>query len=105
MFAVIRSGGKQYRVAENDVLSLDKLEGEVGAKLTLSDVLMLGGDKPKHGAPLISGASVAAEIIEQGRGPKTIAFKKKRRKNTHRKRGGRSHLTTVKITGISAGKE
>ncbi|HSC19848.1 MAG TPA: 50S ribosomal protein L21 [Rhizomicrobium sp.] len=103
MFAVIRSGGKQYRVVENDVISVDRLEGEVGAKIALSEVLMLGGDQPKHGSPLVSGASVEAEIVEHGRGPKTIAFKKKRRKNTHRKRGGRSHLTTVKITGISAG--
>ena len=64
MFAVIRSGGKQYRVAENDVISLAKLEGEVGAKIALSDVLMLGGDAPKTGTPLISGASVEAEILE-----------------------------------------
>ena len=103
MFAVIRSGGKQYRVAENDVISVDKLEGDAGSKITLSEVLMLGGDQPKHGAPLVSGATVEAEIVEHGRGPKTIAFKKKRRKNTHRKRGGRSHLTTVKITGIATG--
>lgn len=105
MFAVIRSGGKQYRVAENDVISVDRLEGEVGAKIALSEVLMLGGDKPKHGAPLVSGATVNAEIVEHGRGPKVIAFKKKRRKNTHRKRGGRAHFTTVKITGIAAGKD
>ncbi|MBV8798718.1 MAG: 50S ribosomal protein L21 [Alphaproteobacteria bacterium] len=103
MFAVVRSGGKQYRVAENDVISVDKLTGDVGSKIALSEVLMVGGDQPKHGAPLVSGASVEAEILEHGRGPKTIAFKKKRRKNTHRKRGGRAHLTTVKITGISTG--
>jgi len=103
MFAVIRTGGKQYRVAENDVISIAKLEGEVGAKVALAEVLMLGGDKPKSGAPLVSGASVEAEIVEHGRGPKVIAFKKKRRKNTHRKRGGRAHFTTVKITSISAG--
>jgi large subunit ribosomal protein L21 len=105
MFAVIRSGGKQYRVVESDVLSLTKLDGEVGSKIAISDVLMLGGDKPKSGSPLISGASVEAEILEHGRGPKVIAFKKKRRKNTHRKRGGRAHFTKVRITGISAGKE
>ena len=105
MFAVIRSGGKQYRVAEKDVISLAKLEGEVGAKVALSEVLLLGGDKPKTGAPLVSGASVEAEIVEHGRGPKIIAFKKKRRKNTHRKRGSREHFTKVKITGISAGKD
>ncbi len=103
MFAVIRSGGKQYRVAENDVISLDKIEGDVGSKIALSEVLMLGGDSPKSGAPLVAGASVEAEILEHGRGPKAIAFKKKRRKNTHRKRGGRAHFTKVKITGIAAG--
>ena len=103
MFAVIRSGGKQYRVAENDVISVDKIEGDVGSKIALSEVLLLGGDSPKSGAPLVSGASVEAEILEHGRGPKVIAFKKKRRKNTHRKRGGRAHFTKVKITGISAG--
>jgi large subunit ribosomal protein L21 len=103
MFAVIRSGGKQYRVAENDVISVAKLKGEVGAKVALSDVLMLGGDSPKSGAPLVSGASVEAEIVEHGRGPKVVAFKKKRRKNTHRKRGGRAHFTKVKVLSISAG--
>jgi large subunit ribosomal protein L21 len=103
MFAVIRSGGKQYRVAENDVISVAKLEGEVGAKVALAEVLMLGGDSPKSGAPLVSGASVEAEIVEHGRGPKVTAFKKKRRKNTHRKRGSRSHFTKVKVLSISAG--
>ena len=102
MFAVVRTGGKQYKVAKDDVLSVGRLAGEVGSAITLDEVLMLGGDSPKHGAPLISGASVAAEIVEQGRGPKVIAFKKKRRKNTHRKRGSRAHFTTIKITGITA---
>ena len=105
MFAVIRSGGKQYRVAENDVISVAKLKGEVGAKIALAEVLMLGGDSPKSGTPLVSGACVEAEIVEHGRGPKVIAFKKKRRKNTHRKRGSRAHFTKVKITGIAAGSE
>ena len=103
MFAVIRSGGKQYTVAENDVLVLSKIEGDEGAKITFGEVLMLGGDKPRHGAPLIAGASVAGEIVKQGRGEKVVAFKKKRRKNTHRKRGSRQHETTVRITGITAG--
>ncbi len=102
MFAVIRAGGKQYKVAKDDVLTLDLQSGDVGSTITLGEVLMLGGDSPKHGLPLVSGASVAAEIVSHGRGPKTIAFKKKRRKNTHRKRGGRSHLTTIKITDIKA---
>jgi large subunit ribosomal protein L21 len=103
MFAVIRSGGKQYTVAENDVLVLQRLEGEAGAKITFGEVLMLGGDEPKHGAPLVAGASVAGEIVKQGRGEKVVAFKKKRRKNTHRKRGSRQHETTVRITSITAG--
>ncbi|MBV9419902.1 MAG: 50S ribosomal protein L21 [Alphaproteobacteria bacterium] len=102
MFAVIRTGGKQYRVAKDDVLKVEKLAGDAGASITFGEVLMLGGDKPKHGAPLISGASVAAEILEQGKGEKVIAFKKKRRKNTHRKRGHRQLFTKVKITGITA---
>ena len=103
MFAVIRTGGKQYRVVQDEVLSVDRILGDVGAKLTLGEVLLLGGDSPKAGAPLVTGASVAAEILEQGRGPKVTAFKKKRRKDTHRKRGSRSHFTKIKITAISAG--
>ena len=103
MFAVIRTGGKQYKVAQDDVLSIEKLDGDVGAKLTFGEVLMLGGDKPKSGAPLVKGASVTGEIVEQGRGEKVIAFKKKRRKSTHRKRGHRQHFTKVKITEIHVG--
>lgn len=103
MFAVIRTGGKQYRVVKDDVLDVALLEGEAGKSVTFGDVLMLGGDKPKSGSPLVSGASVTAEIVGQKRAPKVVAFKKKRRKNTHRKRGHRQHLTTVRITGITAG--
>jgi len=102
MFAVVRAGGKQYRVADGDTLSVDRLKGEVGDKVAL-EVLMLGGDKPKAGAPLVAGASVECEIVEHGRGEKVVAFKKRRRKNTHRKRGGRAHFTTLKVTGINAG--
>ena len=103
MFAVIRTGGKQYKVAKDDVLVVEKLTGDVGKTLTISDVLMLGGDKPRTGTPTVAGASVTAEILEQGKGEKVIAFKKKRRKNTHRKRGHRQHFTRVKITDIHAG--
>ena len=103
MFAVIRTGGKQYKVAKDDVLVVEKLAGDVGKMLTISDVLMLGGDKPKTGTPTITGASVTAEILEQGKGEKVIAFKKKRRKNTHRKRGHRQPFTKVKITEIHVG--
>jgi len=105
MFAVIRTGGKQYKVVKDDVLTIEKVAGDVGSALKLGDVLMLGGDKPKHGAPLVAGASVSAEILEHGKGEKVIAFKKRRRKNTHRKRGHRQSFTKIKITGISGGKE
>jgi large subunit ribosomal protein L21 len=103
MFAVIRSGGKQYKVAKDDVLTLERIEGNEGAAVTLTDVLMLGGDKPKTGTPLLKGASVTAEIVKQNRADKVVAFKKKRRKNTHRKRGHRQLQTVVRITGINAG--
>ena len=105
MYAVVRTGGKQYRVAKDSVLKVETLTGDVGSKLTLGEVLMLGGDKPKLGAPLVKGASVECEILEHGQGEKVVAFKKKRRKNTHRKRGHRQHFTAVKVLSISAGKE
>jgi large subunit ribosomal protein L21 len=103
MFAVIRTGGKQYKVTKDDVLVVEKLVGDVGNTLKIGEVLMLGGDKPKSGSPLVSGASVSCEILEQGRGEKVIAFKKKRRKNTHRKRGHRQPFTRLKVTAIHAG--
>ena len=102
MFAVIRTGGKQYKVAKDDVITIERLDGDTGSKITFGEVMMLGGDSPRHGAPLILGASVTAEVVSQGKGEKVVAFKKKRRKNTHRKRGHRQHFTKVKITGISA---
>ena len=100
MFAVIRSGGKQYRVAQDEVIIVERLTGDVGDTLKLEEVLLLGGDTPKAGAPLVAGAVVQAEIVEHGRGDKVVAFKKKRRKNTHRKRGHRQHYTKLKITAI-----
>jgi large subunit ribosomal protein L21 len=103
MYAVIKTGGKQYRVAANDVLEIEKVAGDAGAKIEFNEVLMVGGDAgAKIGAPFIAGAKVTAEVVEQGRGPKVIAFKKRRRKNSRRKRGHRQELTTVKITNISA---
>ena len=101
MYAVVRTGGKQYKVAKDSLLKVESLVGDVGAKLDL-EVLMLGGDTPKIGAPLVSGASVQCEIVGHGQGEKVIAFKKKRRKNTHRKRGHRQPFTKIRITGISA---
>ena len=103
MFAVIKTGGKQYRVAVEDKLKVEKIAGEPGEIVQFGEVLLVGGDTVTLGTPTVAGATVAAEVLEQGRGPKVIAFKKKRRKNTHRKRGSRQHFTKVKITGISAG--
>jgi large subunit ribosomal protein L21 len=100
MFAVIKAGGKQYRVAEDQVLKVEGVEGEPGTIVQIGEVIMLGGDKPQLGNPTISGASVAAEIIEHGRGPKVIAFKKRRRKNSRRKRGHRQEYTVLGITEI-----
>jgi large subunit ribosomal protein L21 len=102
MYAVVRTGGKQYRVAKDEVLKVESLAGDVGSKVDF-EVLMLGGDSPKVGAPLVAGASVQCEILEHGQGDKVVAFKKKRRKNTHRKRGHRQHFTKVKVVSISAG--
>lgn len=100
MFAVIRTGGKQYRVAPDDVIEVERLAGDAGDIVEFGDVLMLGGDKPQLGAPLIKGALVAAEVLEQKRAGKIIVFKKKRRKNYRRKRGHRQLLTAVRITEI-----
>ena len=99
MFAVIRTGGKQYRVTKGDVLDVERLPGDAGAAITFGEVLMTG---TKIGAPTVSGASVMGEIVEQTRTAKVVAFKKKRRKNTHRKRGHRQMLTTLRITDIKA---
>ena len=104
MYAVIRSGGKQYRVAPDDVIQVEKLEAEPGASVVLDQVLMVGGaDAAKVGAPLVVGAAVNAEVVEQKRGPKIIVFKKKRRKNYRRRNGHRQDITLLRITGIDAG--
>jgi large subunit ribosomal protein L21 len=100
MFAVIKTGGKQYRVAAEDVLKVDKVKGDPGEIVQFGEVLVVGGDAVALGAPTVSGASVAAEVLEQGRGPKVIAFKKRRRKNSRRKRGHRQEFTLVRITEI-----
>jgi large subunit ribosomal protein L21 len=100
MFAVIRTGGKQYRVAAEDTVLVDRLAGEAGDQVTIPDVLMLGGDQPTLGAPLVGGASVVAEIVEQKRGPKLIIFKKRRRQNSRRRNGHRQDLTLIKVTEI-----
>jgi large subunit ribosomal protein L21 len=103
MFAVIRTGGKQYRVAENDRITVEKLAGEPGSTVTLSDVLMIGGGEAQ---PLIAGAdldkaAVFAEVVSQTRGDKILVFKKKRRQNYRRLKGHRQELTVLRIDGIS----
>ncbi|MEM6955028.1 MAG: 50S ribosomal protein L21 [Myxococcota bacterium] len=102
MYAVIKTGGKQYRVTEGDVLRVEKLAGEVGSELTLDEVLMVGGDKVVVGTPNVSGASVSATIVAQDRAKKVIVFKKKKRKNYRRKQGHRQPYTELRITGVSA---
>jgi large subunit ribosomal protein L21 len=101
MYAVVKTGGKQYRVAKDDVIRIEKLDGQAGDIVTLGDVLMLGdGADVKVGAPLIAGASVAGEIVEQMRDKKVVIFKKRRRQNYRRKKGHRQHLTVVRVTEI-----
>ena len=102
MFAVIKTGGRQYRVVPDDVLEIGKIAGDVGTIVQLGEVLVLGGDKPQFGTPAVPGASVAAEVLDHKRGPKVIAFKKRRRKNSRRKRGYRDEITVLRITEILA---
>lgn len=105
MFAVIKTGGKQYKVAAGDVISVERLAGDVGKSLELDQVLMIGDDKGTTvGAPLVDGASVSATVLDQARGDKIIVFKKKRRKDYRRRQGHRQELTVLRITDIrSAG--
>ena len=100
MYAVIKTGGKQYRVAADELLVVEKVAGDAGSKVEFTEVLMLGGSgDPKLGDAL-KGAKVIAEVVEQNRAPKVIAFKKRRRKNSRRKRGHRQHQTVVRIKEI-----
>lgn len=104
MFAVIKTGGKQYRVAAQDLLQIEKVAGEAGDIVEFNEVLMVGeGADATFGAPLVEGALVTAEVVEQGRARKVIAFKKRRRQNSKRSRGHRQHLTTVRIAEILTG--
>lgn len=103
MFAVIRTGGKQYRVTQDAVLKVEKLEAEAGSTITFTDVLAVGGEGSlKLGAPVVAGASVTATVIAQDRLDKVIIFKKRRRQNSRRKNGHRQHVTVLRISGISA---
>ena len=100
MFAVIKTGGRQYRVVPDDVLEIGKIAGDVGTIVQLGEVLLVGGESPVLGAPTVAGASVAAEVLQHKRGPKVISFKKRRRKNSRRKRGYRDEITVLRITEI-----
>ena len=104
MFAVIRTGGKQYKVAKDDIITVEKLLGQPGEKVQLSDVLLLGeeGKSPTVGTPLVQKAAVTAEIIEQGKGDKVIVFKKKRRHNYRRTKGHRQEQTTLKVLEVTS---
>ncbi|HET7493745.1 MAG TPA: 50S ribosomal protein L21 [Bradyrhizobium sp.] len=100
MFAVIKTGGRQYRVVPDDVLEIGKIAGDVGTIVQLGEVLLVGGESPVLGTPTVAGASVAAEVLQHKRGPKIIAFKKRRRKNSRRKRGYRDEITVLRVTEI-----
>jgi large subunit ribosomal protein L21 len=100
MFAVIKAGGKQYRVAPEDIIRIDRVNGQPGEIVEFGEVLVLGGDTPQIGAPMIAGATVAGEVLQHTRGDKVIAFKKRRRKNSRRKRGYRHEFSVIRITEI-----
>ena len=100
MFAVIKTGGKQYRVAAEDVIRIDRVNGQPGEIVEFGEVLVVGGDTPQLGTPKVAGATVAGEVLQHTRGDKVIAFKKRRRKNSRRKRGYRHEFSVVRITEI-----
>lgn len=102
MFAVIKTGGKQYKVAADDVITIEKVAGEAGEAVTFSEVLLIGGETTVVGAPTVAGASVTGTVVEQGRAKKVIIFKKRRRKSWRKKEGHRQEQTKVKITAINA---
>jgi large subunit ribosomal protein L21 len=105
MFAIIRTGGKQYKVAKDDVIAVEKLAGDPGATIELAEVLMVGdGATVATGVPLLDGASVSATLVEHRRADKIIVFKKKRRHNSRRKNGHRQHQTVLRITEINSGR-
>lgn len=104
MYAIIKTGGKQYKVTENDVIDVEKIAAQAGETVTLSEVLLVAGDgAPKLGAPLVQGAAVSAEVLDQFKGDKVLVFKKKRRHNYRRKKGHRQQFTKLRVTGITAG--
>ena len=100
MYAVIRTGGKQYRVAPNEVVRVEKIEAEPGSTVEFDEVLLVGGEETRVGRPLVEGAKVTATVLDQIKGPKIMVFKKKRRKNYRRKRGHRQQLTVLRVQDI-----
>ena len=100
MFAVIKAGGKQYRVAAEDVIRVDRVNGQPGEIVEFGEVLVVGGDVPQLGTPTVAGATVAGEVLQHTRGDKVIAFKKRRRKNSRRKRGYRDEITVLRVSEI-----
>ena len=103
MFAVVKTGGKQYRVTEGDLIRVEKLVAEAGSKITLDEILMVGEEgNSKLGTPTVAGASVVTEVVAQARAPKVIVFKKKRRQNYRRKKGHRQDITLLRVTEIKA---
>ena len=103
MFAVIKTGGKQYRVAAEDVIRIDRVNGQPGEIVEFGEVLVVGGDTPQLGTPKVEGATVAGEVLQHTRGDKVIAFKKRRRKNSRRKRGHRQDFVLIRISEILTG--
>ena len=102
MYAVIKTGGKQYKVSEGDTIKVEKLAGDTGESIEISDVLMVGGEEVKIGAPLLPDAKVTARIVEQGKDKKILVFKSKRRKGYRKTNGHRQPITRLRITGIEA---
>ena len=102
MYAIIQTGGKQYRVSEGDVICVEKLNAEAGSTVTLDEVLVLGGETLTIGTPLVKGASVSAEVLENGKGPKVVSYKYKAKKDSHSKQGHRQPYTKLEIKSIVA---
>ena len=102
MYAVVRTGGKQHKVAPGDLIRVEKLPGEIGDKIELGEVLLTAGDDVRIGTPLVEGAKVVGTITDQARGPKIVVFKLKRRKNYRRKQGHRQSYTEIRVDGIEA---
>ena len=100
MYAIIATGGKQYKVSEGDVIKVEKLDAEVGAKVTFDNVLLVGGDTVKVGTPTVDGAKVEASVVSEGKGKKVIVYKSKRKTGYHKKNGHRQLFTQVKIDSI-----